>query len=130
MNAKACVSRRDFLAAAQAAGALILGVRLGRPAIVATLDNVGPNFSPNMWLCMATSGEIQIWLAKAEMGQGVYTALPMLVADELDANGHASAFCRPTRNPSSRISWALAAVRVCGVLGSRCGSLEPPLARC
>src|SRR5690349_15486801 len=56
MNAKACVSRRDFLAAAQAAGALILGVRLGRPASVATLDSAGPNFSPNIWLSVATSG--------------------------------------------------------------------------
>jgi isoquinoline 1-oxidoreductase beta subunit len=51
-----------------------------------TLTDVGTSFSPNVWLSIATNGEISIWLAKAEMGQGVYTALPMLVAEELDAD--------------------------------------------
>jgi isoquinoline 1-oxidoreductase subunit beta len=85
MNAPADLSRRDFLAAARAAGALVLGVGIGRPARMETLTDDISSFSPNVWLSIATNGEINIWLSKAEMGQGVYTALPMLVGDELDA---------------------------------------------
>jgi isoquinoline 1-oxidoreductase subunit beta len=94
------VSRRDFLciAGAGAAGALVLGVRAA-DARAGRLDpsaragaggaseeaNGAAAFAPNMWLAMAADGAVTIWLAKAEMGQGVHTALPMLVADELDA---------------------------------------------
>lgn len=45
-------------------------------------------FAPSVYLAVATSGEVVIWLTKSEMGQGVSTALPMLVADEMDADWH------------------------------------------
>ena len=31
-------------------------------------------------------GEVTVWVTKSEMGQGVHTALPVLVAEELDAD--------------------------------------------
>jgi len=40
-------------------------------------------FSPNAWLELSSDGEVKIWCGKSEMGQGVRTALPMLVAEEL-----------------------------------------------
>jgi CO/xanthine dehydrogenase Mo-binding subunit len=79
------ISRRTFLAVAgaSATGALVLGVRI--------VDGSEPTearsrFAPNMWLSISTTGETNIWMTKAEMGQGVYTALPMIVAEELDTD--------------------------------------------
>lgn len=46
-------------------------------------DNGG--FSPNIWLTILADGGIRLSISKAEMGQGITTALAMLVAEELDA---------------------------------------------
>ncbi len=40
-------------------------------------------FSPNAWLELDSDGSVKIWCGKSEVGQGVRTALPMLVAEEL-----------------------------------------------
>ena len=40
-------------------------------------------FSPNAWLELSPEGDIKIWCGKSELGQGVRTALPMIVAEEL-----------------------------------------------
>jgi isoquinoline 1-oxidoreductase beta subunit len=40
-------------------------------------------FSPNAWLELSSDGGAKIWCGKSEVGQGVRTALPMLVAEEL-----------------------------------------------
>jgi len=84
------LDRRDFLKlGAAAGGGLLLGVslveraRAGGPALPA-----GPEggFQPNAFIHIGTDGEVTIWLGKADMGQGVRTSLPMIVADELDAD--------------------------------------------
>ena len=83
------LSRREFLVRG-ASGALTLGFALrgGASAVVAQEATPVANvaFSPNAWLTVEPSGEIVIALHKSEMGQGVMTALPAIVADELDAN--------------------------------------------
>ena len=73
-------SRRDFLKLTSAAGtSLALGFHLdasaapGAPAL----------FQPNVWLRMAGDGRVTVTVGKSEMGQGVRTALPMIVAEEL-----------------------------------------------
>ncbi len=43
-------------------------------------------FTPNVYLAIEADGAVIIWLTKTEMGQGVMTALPMLLAEELDAD--------------------------------------------
>jgi isoquinoline 1-oxidoreductase subunit beta len=85
MTRPAKISRRAFLAVAgaTATGALVLGVRVSAGA---NRTEAAPSFAPNMWLSISTTGETNIWIAKAEMGQGVYTALPMIVAEELDVD--------------------------------------------
>lgn len=99
-EAPARVSRRGFLAVAGAgaAGALVLGVYVTRSqsavpgggaadaAAGGAATPAAPAFAPNLWLSIAADGATTILLTKAEMGQGVYTALPMLVAEELDAD--------------------------------------------
>lgn len=46
----------------------------------------GGAFAPSVYLAVEPAGNIVIWLVRSEMGQGVMTALPMLVAEELDAD--------------------------------------------
>lgn len=43
-------------------------------------------YSPSAYLAIESDGSIVIWLTKSEMGQGVSTALPMIIAEELDAD--------------------------------------------
>ena len=75
-------TRRDFLRiTAFAGGALAIGVHTGRAA-----DEKTAPFKPNVWLQIERDGTITITMAKAEMGQGVRTSLPMIVAEELDAD--------------------------------------------
>ena len=86
----AALSRRAFLVRS-AAGALTLGFALGSGATAWAQDDGGPPtgagaFAPNAWLTVEPSGTVVIALHKSEMGQGVMTALPAIVADELDAD--------------------------------------------
>ncbi len=76
------VSRRAFLRAGALAGsALVIGCRLpgGRGSSAA-------KFAPNAWLSIDGAGQVTIWVGKSEMGQGVRTSLPMIVAEELEAD--------------------------------------------
>jgi isoquinoline 1-oxidoreductase beta subunit len=80
------VSRRVFLKTSAAAGAsLVLPFywrsHAGPSAKAAT--SPGASFAPNAWLEIAADGEVKIWCGKSEMGQGVRTSLPMIVAEEL-----------------------------------------------
>ena len=43
-------------------------------------------FAPNAWLRIDGDGTVTVTVAKSEMGQGVLTALPMILAEELDAD--------------------------------------------
>ena len=44
------------------------------------------SFAPSVFVAVETSGDVVIWLTRSEMGQGAATALPMLIAEELDAD--------------------------------------------
>ncbi|MBX3606529.1 MAG: xanthine dehydrogenase family protein molybdopterin-binding subunit [Piscinibacter sp.] len=75
-------TRRGFLQSGSAltiAFALPLAGHAGRLG-AATL------FAPNAWLRIAPDGRVTVICGSAEMGQGVLTAIPMLVAEELDAD--------------------------------------------
>lgn len=83
------LGRREFLRlGALVGGGLVLGIRL--PGGVERTRNAAGGsalaFKPNAFLQIDPSGTVTIWVARAEMGQGVRTALPMIVADELDAD--------------------------------------------
>src|SRR6202045_2891684 len=82
------VSRRDFLGAA---AGLTLALTAA-PDPLAFMDEGFPGaamadapLSPNVWLTIATDGTITIVSPAAEMGQGTFTTLPAIIADELDA---------------------------------------------
>jgi isoquinoline 1-oxidoreductase beta subunit len=78
------LSRRDFLRAGAAAGAgLTLAISL--PSCAPGPDKaVTTPFKPNAWVRISTDGGVTLIVDHSEMGQGVYTALPMLLAEELD----------------------------------------------
>ncbi len=77
------LSRRDFLRSGAAASTgLLLGMYVpGRAAAAAA-----GAFEPNIWLRIAPDNTVTVIIARSEMGQGVTTSLPMLVAEELEAD--------------------------------------------
>ena len=77
------LSRRSFLKnSATAASALVLGFYLPRSGgLAATVVASQASFTPNAWLEISTVGAVTIWCGHSEMGQGVQTSLPMLVAE-------------------------------------------------
>jgi isoquinoline 1-oxidoreductase beta subunit len=80
MNHNATTSRRDFLkTSAIASSGLLTGVSLPMPAARAA----GTLHTPNAWVHIADDNTITLITARSEMGQGVYTSLPMLLAEEL-----------------------------------------------
>jgi len=86
-------SRRGFLKFAGSAVGLLFAFQIaGRPARAATLESAtsgatgGGAFAPNAFLRIAPDGAVTIIVNHSEMGQGIVTALPMLVAEELDAD--------------------------------------------
>src|SRR5215218_816609 len=79
------VSRRTFLQWSSLTGAaLVLGI--SRDERVFALTAGAAPFEPNKWLRIGDDGSVTIVAHRAEMGQGVRTALPMIVAEELGAD--------------------------------------------
>ncbi len=72
--------RRTFIrVVAAGSGALVLDVGFGRA------EKGTSRFEPNAWLRIESDGTIVVRVGKSEMGQGVRTSLPMILAEELDA---------------------------------------------
>jgi len=75
------LSRREFLAAGVAAGTgLVIGFYLPHG------ERGQKAFSPNAYLRITPDNKVTIVVARSEMGQGVRTALPMILAEELEAD--------------------------------------------
>ncbi|GAC1432185.1 MAG: xanthine dehydrogenase family protein molybdopterin-binding subunit [Terriglobales bacterium] len=82
------ISRRGFLGATAAAGAgLVVGFYLPHKSSFESPFGEGNKaFSPNAYLKITPDGKITIVVARSEMGQGVRTSLPMILAEELEAD--------------------------------------------
>src|SRR5712692_5663371 len=80
------LGRRDFLkVGAAAGGGLVLGFRL-RSGEETAVQAAGRTFAPNAFIRIAPDDVVTIVVGRSEMGQGVFTALPMLVAEDLEAD--------------------------------------------
>ncbi len=82
------MKRREFLKFSVAAsGGLLIGLSLsGKGMLALAQDRSVGIFMPNAFVRVGTDERVTIIVNHSEMGQGVYTALPMLLAEELDAD--------------------------------------------
>src|SRR6266403_1043453 len=86
-NVSLHVSRRGFLHGALASGVFVLSARfIPQPLWAAEGEAAAPPFQPSLWMSIASDGTVTIIAHRSEMGCGSRTALPLVVADELDAD--------------------------------------------
>ena len=70
---------------AAAGGGLLLGCRVDeRGAQLAGRVRRAARFAPNAFVRIGTDGRVTLIMPQVEMGQGMYTSMPMLVAEELE----------------------------------------------
>jgi isoquinoline 1-oxidoreductase beta subunit len=80
-------ARRDFLIATAAiGGGLLLGFGLPARGQVRDTLTTGAPFAPNAFLRIDRAGKVAFVMPMIEMGQGTYTSLPMLIAEELEVD--------------------------------------------
>ena len=81
------VSRRGFLQGALASGVFVLSARFVPEKLwAAEGETAAAAFDPTLWMSIAADGTVTIVAHRSEMGCGSRTALPLVVADELDAD--------------------------------------------
>jgi isoquinoline 1-oxidoreductase beta subunit len=87
MNRPLILSRRRFLnVASSGAAGLVIGLYLPTSSIAHQKSTkLAPN-PFNAWVQISTAGRVTIFMPKSEMGQGVMTSLPMILAEELDVD--------------------------------------------
>ena len=83
------LKRRQFLktsaaASAYAASGLVIGFHL--PANAKAAASNAKIVQPNAWVKIGTDNSVTIICHRSEMGQGTYTSMPMLVAEELEVD--------------------------------------------
>ncbi len=87
---KTTLTRREFLKKSLAGAGLTIAVSITpfgtRILSAAEVEKEKGLFSPNVWIQITPEDLVYIVVNKSEMGQGVYTSLPMIAADELDAD--------------------------------------------
>jgi isoquinoline 1-oxidoreductase subunit beta len=89
VTARTALSRRRFLqTSAGTVAGLVIGFYLPPKSRVGAQEGHGPAQlpAPNAFLRIAEDGTVTILLAHSEMGQGIWTTLPMLVAEELECD--------------------------------------------
>jgi isoquinoline 1-oxidoreductase subunit beta len=81
---RSLVDRRQFLkSSVLASGGLLIGISLNACAKPGEVANAKGGGQPNAWLKIGADNSVVIVIDKSEMGQGVFTALPALIAEEL-----------------------------------------------
>ena len=81
------LSRRGFLKVGIAGGGLVLGLYLPSPKRLAIAATESPKqFSLTPLVRIGTDGRVTIIVGQSEMGQGIATSVPMIIADELEAD--------------------------------------------
>jgi isoquinoline 1-oxidoreductase subunit beta len=101
MNRALRLSRRGFLrVAGTGAAGLVIGFYLPTDAL-AQQKPAKPTPNPfNAWVQIATDGRVTILMPKSEMGQGVITSLPMILAEELDIDWKVVTVQQAPTNPN------------------------------
>jgi isoquinoline 1-oxidoreductase subunit beta len=80
------VTRRSFLkAGALAASGLVISIELPASA-TESAPAAAAVFSPNAYIAITPDNAVRLWVTRSEMGQGVRTTLPMMLAEELEVD--------------------------------------------
>lgn len=105
MTSKTDINRRSFLKASIVAGgaavfsfSLPVGSRAAERFGLAAAP--AADFQPNAFIKIARNGKVTVVVGQVEMGQGVYTSLPMIVADELEVDWANVAYEVAPANPA------------------------------
>jgi len=83
------LSRRRFLSVSAAVGGgLLIGFTTGPSigAAGAAQSVASPPFTPNAFIRIGSDGQVVLTMPYVEMGQGTYTSIPMLIAEELEVD--------------------------------------------
>jgi isoquinoline 1-oxidoreductase beta subunit len=81
------MDRRQFVkVGALAGGGLLIGTQVffGELGAAEAVPAAAVDFAPNAFISISSSGAVSIIAPNSEMGQGIKTSLPMIVAEELD----------------------------------------------
>jgi isoquinoline 1-oxidoreductase beta subunit len=85
MSAQPTTTRRAFLqTGAAAGGALLVGFHISGVTAAANTSRGAP-FAPNAFIRIDRQGTVTLVMPQVEMGQGIYTGIAMILAEELDA---------------------------------------------
>ena len=85
-NVSADAGRRRFLQGILASGVFVLSARFIPGVALAEGEKQASTFEASLWMSIAPDGLVTIVAHRSEMGCGSRTALPLIVADELDAD--------------------------------------------
>ena len=83
---KNAIDRREFLTRAGLTLAIVATPSSLKVFAMGPAGTASEMFSPGPWLQITPDNRVTILLCKSEMGQGIHTAIPMIVADELEAD--------------------------------------------
>ena len=88
MTGIANLSRRQLLKSLGLGSGLVLGMHVGvrRLPFAEAAEAAGGQFQPNVFLSIDETGLVTIVASRAEMGTGIKTDLPLVLADELEAD--------------------------------------------
>ena len=90
-------SRREFVVAALASGGFSLGMRL---PMTSSAQAKGNTATLNAYVQVTADNQVSIVVPSVEIGQGVYTTLPKIVAEEMDADWDSVQVRLATANPA------------------------------
>jgi CO/xanthine dehydrogenase Mo-binding subunit len=134
--------RRFIVTSAAVAGGLVIGVAV-RELRRAHIGGSAASDALNAFVRVAPSGQVTLVMPKVEMGQGTYTSLPMLIAEELEVDVASVALqprrpirpCTDSRSTPRLPRVSSATRRPAGhfpsfSVGNPCGRPVPPCGSC
>ena len=86
MNALRSPSRRSFLRSSAIGGAFMLGMSAEGALAAAANAASTPDFTPNAFIRIGRDGRVTLISKQPEIGQGIKTSLPMVIAEQLEVD--------------------------------------------